>query len=80
MFEMLMNAFEPQVFFANLIGEVTNDVSATAAVFAIKSFGTALLGMASNFNRSSELGKRITLRSRKRNPKSSVKRSARHRS
>ncbi len=50
MLELLVNAFEPQAFFGNLISEVANDGSAKAAFFALKSLGVAIFGMASNSN------------------------------
>jgi hypothetical protein len=51
MLELLVNAFEPQAFFSNLIGEVANDGSAKAAFIALKSLGVAIFGMTSSFNR-----------------------------
>ncbi|MBN9498994.1 MAG: hypothetical protein J0H39_19760 [Alphaproteobacteria bacterium] len=79
MIELLMGAFEPQAFLANLIGEATNDVSAKAAFFAVKSVGVALLGMASNSRRPGAAAKRVTSKSQKRKVKSSVKRPPRRR-
>ncbi len=69
MIELLINSFEPQAFLANLIGEATNDASAKAAFFAIKSVGIALLGMASNLRRPGATVKRRALKLRKRKSK-----------
>ncbi len=79
MIELLIDAFDPQAFLANLIGEATNDASAKAVFFAIKSFGIALLGMASNLRQPGMSAKRSVSKHRKRKPKRFLKRSVRRR-
>ncbi len=79
MIELLINAVEPQAFFLNLVGEATNDVSAKAAFFAIKSVGIALLGMTSNLRRPGATVKRRALKPRKRKSKLPAKHSVHRR-
>ncbi len=79
MIELLINSFEPQAFLTNLIEEATNDASAKAAFFAIKSVGIALLGMASNLRRPGATVKRRALKPRKRKSKLPAKHPVRRR-
>ena len=79
MLELFVNAFEPQAFFSNLIGEVANDGSAKAAFLALKSLGVAIFGMASNFNRTRTAKERPARKKRSRKAKSSSSTLARRR-
>lgn len=71
MLELLVNAFEPEAFLSNLIGEVANDGSAKAAFFALKSLGVAIFGMASNSNRTRTAKGQPARKKRSRKAKSS---------
>lgn len=72
MLDLFVNAFEPQAFFGNLIGEVANDGSAKAAFFALKSLSVAIFGMASNSNRNRTEKGRPARKKRSRKVKSSA--------
>ncbi len=79
MVELLMNAFEAEAFINALVGEATNEISAKAAYFAIKSVGIAIFGMTANLRRPVTTAKRVALKTRKRKPASSMKRASRRR-
>jgi hypothetical protein len=79
MLELLVNAFEPQAFLSNLIGEVANDGSAKAAFFALKSLGVAIFGMTSSFNQTRTAKGQPARKKRPRKTKSSSRSPVRRR-